>query len=285
MAGAGSAGKEHLGVGMAGGCEERLGGALFDDFSGVEDEEAIAGVGNRAEVVRNEKKAHAEFLLEGAEKGEDLGLDGGVEGGGGFVGDEEMGRAGEGNRDEDALSLAAAELMGILAEAERRVGKAADVEEFERAGVGFWRASEFVIEESFGDLSANAHGGIERSHGVLENHADVAAEGVTGMKLDASCDGGRGEADEGLDGAGFAGAAFANEAERFSFVKRKGDAADGGKGFIFEREGDVEVFNIEQFPCHRRSLGSRASRSALPRRLKESMVRVIISEGKKRRQG
>ena len=52
-----------------------------------------------------------------AKEGEDLGLDGDVEGGGGLVGDEQARAVDERHGDEDALTLAAGELVRIIAQA------------------------------------------------------------------------------------------------------------------------------------------------------------------------
>lgn len=57
------------------------------------------------------------LISEGAEKGEDLGLDGDVEGGCGLVGDQELGAVDEGHGDDEALPLAAGELVRIVAKA------------------------------------------------------------------------------------------------------------------------------------------------------------------------
>ena len=64
------------------------------------------------EVVGDEEVGEAEVGLEVGEEVEDLGLDGDVEGGDGFVADDELGAQGQGAGDADALALAAGEFGG-----------------------------------------------------------------------------------------------------------------------------------------------------------------------------
>jgi len=57
------------------------------------------------------------------EESDDLGLDCYVESGGGFVGDEEAGTVDDGHGDENALTLAAGELVGVVVVAAFGIGK------------------------------------------------------------------------------------------------------------------------------------------------------------------
>ena len=57
------------------------------------------------------------LLAQVVDEVEDLGLDGDVEGGGGLVGDEQLGLAGQRHGDHDPLAEAARELVGIGVEA------------------------------------------------------------------------------------------------------------------------------------------------------------------------
>ena len=109
--------EESFGVGVFSGCEELLYGRVFDDVAGVHDGDVVGHFGDDAEVVGDEYDGHASILLEFPEQVEDLGLDGDVEGGGGFVGDEKLGIAGEGHCDHDALPHAAGELVGVVVDA------------------------------------------------------------------------------------------------------------------------------------------------------------------------
>lgn len=87
----GYGGEEACGVGVSGAGEDFDGGAVLDDRAAVHDEDAFAGAGDDAHVVGDEDNRGAGGPGELAEKGEDLVLDGRVEGGGGFVREENVG--------------------------------------------------------------------------------------------------------------------------------------------------------------------------------------------------
>ena len=65
------------------------------------------------EVVRDEQDAQAQFVLQGPEQFEDGRLDGHVEGGDRFVGDEHVGSDRQRPRDRQPLALAAGELARV----------------------------------------------------------------------------------------------------------------------------------------------------------------------------
>ena len=105
-----------------------------------------------------------------------MGLDGDVEGGGGFVGDDELGLEDEAHGDHDALLHAAGELVGVGADGDLGILDADLAEPFESFGAG-GVAGEFgvVDEEGLDDLVADADEGGEGGHGVLEDDADAFA--------------------------------------------------------------------------------------------------------------
>ena len=118
-------------------------------------------------------------------------------------------------------------------------------------------AGEFGVvgADGFGDLGSDGHDGVERGHGLLEDHGDVAAavaaHGGFGREVrsrsvageaDVSGDvGGVGEeAEDGERGGGFAGAGFADQAEGFAGIDVEGDILDGG--VLAEADGEVGDF-------------------------------------------
>jgi len=185
-----------------------------------------------------------------------LSLDGDVEGGGGFVGDEQAGSIDESHGNEDALALASGELVRIVAEARFGVGEG----DFVEGGDDFFadngaRGAGVVGEEGFGDLGADAHDRVEGGHGLLEDHGDgLAAEGTDpgfgegedGLAVEedlAGDAGGWGEkTQEGERGGGFSGAGFADQAEGLAGSEGEGDGVDDG----FGAEGDGEVRDFEE---------------------------------------
>ncbi len=134
----------------------------------------MAECGDGEEVVGDIKDAHAEFAIEAREKAEDFGLGDGVESAGGFVGDEEGWAMKDGHGDDDALSLADAELGGAAAEKVGVVGKTdAGQGTSDGSGALILRAGG-VGAPGFAELRADAKGGIEGGEWALQDDADFA---------------------------------------------------------------------------------------------------------------
>ena len=201
---------------MLGGFAERVGGALFDQFSEVHDGDVIAHVADDGEVMSDEEVGQFEFVLEVFEEVQYLGLDADVEGAHGFITDEEFGLDGEGAGDADALALTAAEFVGVAAGG---VGGEADF--FEEAGDGIlaFVAGEGaeVDGEGFFDDGTDLHAGVEGADGVLEDHLQVFPEGAEvalaegedlAVVVEGLAAGGAEEFEEGAGDGGFAAAAF-----------------------------------------------------------------------------
>ena len=103
----GDGAEECLGVGVCWVVEDFGACARFDDLAFVHDGDAVADVLDDGHVVGDEEVGEAELVAEVGEEVEDLRLDGDVEGGGGFVADDEAWVECECAGDADALSLAA----------------------------------------------------------------------------------------------------------------------------------------------------------------------------------
>jgi len=75
--------------------EYAFGGTLLDDRSFLHHANRIGELSYDAEIVRYEQHRHSEARLQLFEQGEDLRLDGDIEGGRGLIRDEEIGLVGE----------------------------------------------------------------------------------------------------------------------------------------------------------------------------------------------
>ena len=93
----------------------------------------------------DEEVSQAEVALELGEKVDDLGADADVEGGHGFIADDEFGAQGEGAGDADALALPSGEFVGI-------------------AGAGGFVEADGA--EEFGDAGSQISSARTRLHGV-----------------------------------------------------------------------------------------------------------------------
>ena len=172
LAFAGETGEEGLGVGVLGVVEDVGGRAGFDDAAGIEDGDFVGHSGDDADVVGDEHDGGLVLGLEVADQAEDLGLEGDVEGGGGFVSDEYLGLAGEGSGDDDALALAAGHFVGELAGTGFGIWDTDSVEPLDGFGEGGVFSETPVEADGFGDLEADAHHGVEAGEGVLHHHGD-----------------------------------------------------------------------------------------------------------------
>ena len=147
-----------------------MGGCAFYDATGIHDVDVVAGFRNYGEVMGDEDDGGAEFLLALFDEVENLLLNGDVKGSGGFVGDEEFGFGDEGHGDHDSLAHAARKFVGIAIDAGFRFGDSDFGECGDGSSAGFFSFDSFVEGERFDELVDNLEVGIERGHGVLENH-------------------------------------------------------------------------------------------------------------------
>ena len=109
----GGGGQQGLCVGVDRVGEDLADRAFLHDAAEIHDRDAIAEMAHDGKVVADEEHGEAELAAQGGEQGEDLGLNGDIEGGDRFVGDKEVGAGGEGAGDADALALAAGELVRV----------------------------------------------------------------------------------------------------------------------------------------------------------------------------
>ena len=116
------------------------------------------------------------------EEVEDLGLDGDVEGGDGFVGDDEFRLWGEGAGDGDALALAAGELVGVLAH--EAAVEADALHEFGDGGIECGAGEVRVTgADGFGEGAEDGHARVQGRVGILEDHLEVEAEGADLLRV------------------------------------------------------------------------------------------------------
>jgi hypothetical protein len=257
----GDGGQEVLGVGVGGGGEEGVGGAVFDDGTLAHDGDVVGDVADDGEVVRDEDHGEIQIAREVGEEVEDLRLDGDVEGGDGFVGNDEFGLGGKGPGDGDALALAAGEFMRVFLHV---AGVKADFFHEGCDGVaelGF--AEGTALADGFGKGGVDGVARVEGGVGILEDHLEVEpplADGFVGQggevfSLEDDCSGGGAlELHDGAREGGFATAGFSDETEDFPLFDGEADSvdgADGGGGFageevFFAGEADVDVLYFEE---------------------------------------
>jgi hypothetical protein len=257
--------EERACVGVERPVEEVEDGGVLDGASGVHDADGVGVLGDEVEGMCDEQDGEVALLLEFFEELEDLRLHGDVEGGGGLVGEEELGLAGECDGDHDALAHAAGELVRVVVEACARVVDSDAGEGLERDVSCVAVGGVLVEEDGFDDLFADGVDGVEAGHGLLEDHGGDAAadssevalgerEDVGGAAVEWEEDasgvvargGGVKEAEDAECGDGFAGARLAHEGEGLCGVDGEAEVIDSAAGgFVGAVEGDDEVVDGE----------------------------------------
>ena len=120
-------------VGMLRVVEDRRAWRAFHHAAGIHHGDLVGHFGDDAKIVGDQDDRHAGFLLQFAQQVEDLRLHRDIERGGGFVGDQQVGRAGQRHGDHHALAHAAGHLVRIFVEAAFRRGNAHALQRGDRA--------------------------------------------------------------------------------------------------------------------------------------------------------
>ena len=137
------------------------------------------------DVVTDQQRRDSEFRLELGQQTDDLGLDRGVQPGGGLVRDEE-GRLGrERHRDHGPLTHAARQAVRIIVEPQTRRIHPDPLEPVEGALLGLLRILRRGVQpDGLGDLVADGHERIERRLWILEDHGDFLPSYLSHDALD-----------------------------------------------------------------------------------------------------
>ena len=166
---------EPEGVGMERLIEEVVRARLLHLAPRVHDHHPLRGLRHHPEVVGDEDDGRPDLLLELEHEIQDLGLNRDVEGGGGFIGDEDRRIAGEGHRDHHPLAHPSGHLVGILLGPAPRLRDLHEVEHRGRLRLRRPLREAPMQLERFGDLAPDRHHRIERGHRLLEDHRDPVA--------------------------------------------------------------------------------------------------------------
>src|SRR6266851_4523666 len=147
--------------------------------------------------------------------------------------------------------------------------------------------------DGLGHLPPSPEDGVQRRHRVLKDHRDVLAAylahlafgdlgEIAALEHDlAAQDLPRTlEAHDAQRCHRLATAGLADDAQRLSGVDLEGHAVDRLHHARLGFEDGMEVVDLEQCLGHYLSLGSKASRTALPKTLEASTVMKIVTPGK-----
>ena len=263
LADAGDGCQQLLRVRLSRGGEQRPHVGLLHDPSLEHHGHAVRQVGHHAHVVGDEHDGGAELVAAASQQVEDLGLDGDVERGGGFVGDDHARVQHQGLGDDDALLLAAGELVGVVVHPHLGVGDAHPAQDVDGLGSCLGLRVLAVRPEPLNDLPADGVDGVEGGGGFLEHHGGVPAAQVAELCPRHLEDvvlvravlvpeyhratGARGlgqQAEDGLGGHGLAAARLPDDGEHFTGMDGQGDPIHGDDGAGVGGEGDPQVLDV-----------------------------------------
>ena len=210
-------------------------GAFLDQLATIHHADPVAHARDGAEVVADEEDRRVVPPAEIAHEVEHRGLHGDVEAGRGLVHDQQRRLGDERHGDDDALLLAAGQLMRIAIHHRLGIGQPHLAEHRERSRPRRRRVDALVNHRHFHQLATDRHHGIQARHRILIDHGDapstqraqravVERDEVAALEEDAP----------GRDVPGppqvahdrerhrrFAAAGLADEAERFARTQRE----------------------------------------------------------------
>ena len=256
-------GKQTLGVVVLRRVEDLLDAALFDDVAAVHDHDLIGDVGDHAHVVGDDEHGCVELVAGETQQVEDFGLHGHVEGGGRLVGQNQAGVEHQGHGDDDALLLAAGELVWVVVDAGFRVRNADLLENVDGLGTEFLLVLHAMGAKAFLDLPSDGVHRVEHRIGLLEHHGRFGAahfaqlfagqrqhfqlfgaRAVRQVHRAGGRSGLRQQLDEGACGHGLAGTGLAHHADDLLTGNFEADLVDGFDGTGVGHERDAEVLDL-----------------------------------------
>ena len=290
-------------VGMRRCIENCLHLARFHRLAGIDDAKVVAQLGDDAEIVGDEQQGDSELGDQLAQQKQDLVLRRDVEGCRGLVGDHQAWRTGQRGRDQQALALAARELVRIAFERGFRIRHLHALEQADQPRdmrpLARRTAQPFVGRVPAHDLehlSADLEHRIERQQRILRNEADPAGtdavvqlgfgEGQQVLALEPDLAGidrrrARQDAHDRADQRGLPAARFAHHTQDAAALQGESDIVEDLGLALVGADRHLEAAHAEDRDHRdRRIRGSTMSRRPSPRRLKPITVIRIARPGK-----
>ena len=263
-------GQQGLGVFVLGVVEDLGGRPGFHDHAAAHHGDPVRQVGHDAHVVGDQDDRAVQLVAQVAHEVQDFGLDRHVEGRGGFVGDQQLGIAGQRLGDHGALPLAAGELVGVGAERLLRVRQLHELKHAQGAQPGLVGRDLAVQPDRLHDLGAHGVDRVQGRHGLLEDHGHfLAADGpdvglvrpqqLLSGELDASGHTAvaRQQAQQGHGAGTLARAGLPHDRQHLAGAHLVVQADGGRHPFLVHAEVDAEAADLEYgfAPARRRGDG------------------------------
>ena len=191
--------------------------------------------------MRDEENARVERVLKALEQAQDLSLHRHVEGGGGLVGDDELGVAAHCHGDHDALAHTTGELVRIRVHTLLGVGDTHETQHLDGTLARGLLVETVMQADVLDHLGANLEHRVKSRHRVLEDHRDVLATKLAELSLGGMHDvlavehdaaaldlAGLGQkVHQRARGDGLAGTRLTNNGKGLAAIEREAHAVDG----------------------------------------------------------
>jgi len=252
-------GQQRLGVGVVH-VREQLGRpGLLDQAPGVHHVDPVGVPGDDAHVVGDQQHGHAQPGLQVRQQGQDLGLDGHVQGGRGLVGDQQLGLAGQRHGDHDPLPQAARQLVRVVVQPLLGPRQPDQAQDLGGPLQGLRLGHVAVQPDRLGDLVADRLGRVQRGQRVLEHHRDLVAadlahvvlgqpDQLPAVQLDRAADDGAARRQQAHDGQArhrLAAARLPHQPQRLAGSDFQVDVAHGLDDGLRQLDVGGEVINLQ----------------------------------------
>ncbi len=163
-------------VGALGRLEDPLDGPGFLVLAVAHDTDTVGVSTHQIQVVSDEQHAHAVLITQLGQQGEYLLLDGYIQGGGGFVGHQQLRLVGDGHGDHDPLTLSAGQLVRPGIQQFLGTRQFYLLQQFAAAMASRTTSQALMQAQGLRQLSSNGVQRIERSHRLLKHETDAVTE-------------------------------------------------------------------------------------------------------------
>lgn len=176
-------GQQALGIGVLRPAEQQGAPVLFHAAPLAHDRHVIRQAAHDIQVMGDEQQSHAHFLLQLLQQLQDLRLNGHVEGGGGFVGDQQLGPGQHRHGDHHPLAFAAGELVRIIFQPGFGTADADPIQTLNNLTARRVAPHAAVQHQHFRQLFFDVVQRIERHHGFLKYHRYLVAAHFAQLRL------------------------------------------------------------------------------------------------------
>jgi hypothetical protein len=164
-------------------CKQLRRGSTLNHSAAVHHHHTVHLVLHQTQVVADQEQAHAVFAHQLLDERQHFFLHRDIQRGGGFVGNQQVGVAGQRDRDHHALALPTREFVRIGIEPLPRPGQLHAFEQLQGSGFGIAGAHVLVQAQGLSNLLPDRVQGVERRHRLLKNHRHAGTAQLAHLRL------------------------------------------------------------------------------------------------------